>query len=120
MMEALQRIAHEWACRVFGRVAVGNKEERALRIAEEAIELCQALDVDREKMDRLVNVVYGRPKGHWFKELGGVTNTLAIFTEGTGYTMDNILEIEVRRVLAEDPDKFTKRFEEKRKMGVTA
>jgi len=119
-MEALTRIAHDWACRVFGKVDVNNKAERALRIAEEAIELCQALDIDREKMDRLVSVVYGRPKGHWFKELGGVMNTLAIFTEGTGYTMENILEIEVRRVLAEDPHKFTKRRNEKHEMGVTA
>ena len=117
-MEALTKIAHDWAVRMFGVPLVKNRAERGLRVAEEAIELAQSLGISKEKMQRLVDIIYDKEPGHFFQEMGGVANTLAVLAEETGYTLENILEVEVRRVLNHPPELFMERMRKKIDQGI--
>ena len=60
-MSILSRLACEWAVRAFGLDHVANIPTRALRILEEAVELCQAVGVPQDKVDLCTDTVYKRP-----------------------------------------------------------
>jgi len=119
-MRTINTIALDWACRSFGNDHVYNFPVRALRCAEEAIELAQAYDLPKEKMLELVEVVYGRPPGDPKQELGGVAMTATVLAAAHGHDLEAFLEIELRRVLAKPPEHFAKRNQDKIDMGLTA
>jgi hypothetical protein len=58
-----------------------NLDERALRYAEESVELVQSCDISREKMHEVVDYVYNRPKGEFEQEVGGALTTMAVLCE---------------------------------------
>lgn len=66
---------------------VWNKQERNQRFLEEALELVQSLDMDKETAHKLVDYVFNRPRGEPKQELGGVMNTLAILSETNSMSM---------------------------------
>ena len=66
---------------------VWNKQERNQRFLEEALELVQSLDMDKETAHKLVDYVFNRPRGEPKQELGGVMNTLAILAETNSMSM---------------------------------
>lgn len=74
-----------------------NKQERNQRFLEEALELVQSLDMDRETAHKLVNYIFDRPKGEPKQELGGVMNTLAILSEINSMSMWEAAEEELTR-----------------------
>lgn len=74
-----------------------NKQERNQRFLEEALELVQSLDMDRETAHKLVNYIFDRPKGEPKQELGGVMNTLAILSEINSMSMWEAAEKELSR-----------------------
>lgn len=74
-----------------------NKQERNQRFLEEALELVQSLDMDRETAHKLVNYIFDRPKGEPKQELGGVMNTLAILSETNSMSMWEAAEEELTR-----------------------
>ena len=74
-----------------------NKQERNQRFLEESLELVQSLDMDKETAHKLVNYVFGRPKGEPKQELGGVMNTLAILSEINSMSMWEAAEEELSR-----------------------
>ena len=74
-----------------------NKQERNQRFLEEALELVQSLDMDRETVHKLVNYIFDRPKGEPKQELGGVMNTLAILSEINSMSMWEAAEEELTR-----------------------
>lgn len=113
-MSILSRLACEWAVRAFGRDHVANAPVRALRILEEAVELCQAFKVPPEKVAACVEIVYSRPPGDPVQELGGVLLTTNILCAALGnIEPDDLLEMELARVLAKSPEHFAKRNLEK-------
>ncbi len=112
-MSPLYRIAIEWGRRAFGNKIVNSIPERALRIAEEAIELCQVAGVPINQVYRLATEVYNRPEGELHVEMGGVLNTAVIFCMARGWDPDKILEDEICRVLNHPLEKYKQRMQEK-------
>lgn len=118
-MKDLAKLTLDWAVRSFGAEHVYNKSVRALRLAEEAIELAQALGVSREKMHEQVDAVFNRPVGEPWQEMGGVMVTATILCLATfSHYPDEALFDELRRVLEKSPEHFAKRNEEKIKLGL--
>ena len=119
-MKPTTQIALDWACRSFGGDHVYNLPIRALRCAEEAVELAQAYNIPKEKMLDLVEIVYGRPPGKRDQELGGVAMTATVLAAACGFDLDTFFEIELRRVLAKPAEHFAQRNQDKIDLGLTA
>lgn len=119
-MQATVRIALDWAIRAFGAAHVYNMPIRALRCAEEAVELCQAYNVDKATMLRLVDTVYAREAGTPDQEIGGVLMTINVLCGAHDYNPDALFERELLRVLAKPVEHFTKRNQDKIDLGLTA
>ena len=118
MIKALTQIAVEWGCRCFGTEHMNNRGVRALRFAEEAIELAQACGVSEEKAVELVRVVYSRPVGKAMQEVGGSMVTLAVLCHTLGIDLEDAFQIEMRRCLGKDPAHFAARNKEKIGLGL--
>lgn len=116
---SMQKIAFDWAKRCFGEEHVMNSSVRSLRIAEEAVELCQSFKVPQETLHKLIDIVYSRPvNSDWTKEMGGVILTLCVLAERHGVDLDLIFEHELRRILSIDPSSFAHRNQAKIDMGL--
>ena len=87
----------KWILAWLNSKLVWNKQERNQRFLEESLELVQSLDMDRETAHKLVDYVFGRPKGEPKQELGGVMNTLAILAETNSMSMWQAAEEELSR-----------------------
>ncbi|WP_439398510.1 hypothetical protein ACRQ5Q_14565 [Bradyrhizobium sp. PMVTL-01] len=118
-MRSITRLALDWALRSFGHEHVYNLSIRALRCAEEAIELAQAYDVPKSTVLQLVDVVYSRPPGNVDQELGGVAMTATILAAARHQDLDSYLETELRRVLAKPVEHFKQRNQDKVDLGLT-
>lgn len=117
-MNVMQPIAVDWAIRCFGSEHVTNRPVRALRLAEEAIELAQACGVGPVTMHRLVDVVYKRAEGESIQELGGVMITSLVMANVLGITLEEVTLIELLRCLNKPPEHFAKRNLEKIALGL--
>jgi NTP pyrophosphatase (non-canonical NTP hydrolase) len=117
-MKGTYRIAYEWAVRCFGREHVHNRRMRALRLLEEAAELAQAVGVEKDKSQAVLDVVYSRPAGLPSQELGGVYMTAHILCAAFEKDPEEIFEAELNRVLAKPVEHFTRRNQEKVDLGL--
>jgi hypothetical protein len=98
---------------------VNNLQVRTLRFAEEAVELAQSLDISRDQMHKLIDIVYMRPRGLPAQEMGGAIMTLIILNRlVTSRTIDKILKEEIHRVLSYPTEHFSKRNKEKIQLGL--
>ena len=118
MLDKWQRIVFEWGRRAFGEDHMRDKQVRALRLVEEAIEYAQACGVPEEKIGACKNLVYSRPVGAAFQELGGVLVTALAAASSQYYKAEEVLEEEILRVLSKPPEHFAKRNEEKIDAGL--
>jgi hypothetical protein len=91
----MTRIAHEWGVRCFGRDHMWDVKIRALRCAEEAIELAQATNVTKEMMHHLVEQVYARPPGNPVQEAGGTLLTASVICTALNFDPEHVYEIEL-------------------------
>lgn len=112
-MSVLSRLAHQWCTRVFGANHAVDLPTRSLRTVEEAIELCQALDVPEGKVRDIIRMVYSRPAGRPYQELGGVLMTAVILCEAMDLNHEVVLESELSRVLSKSVEHFARRNAEK-------
>lgn len=119
-MSALSRIAYEWAARCFGTEHVTNLPIRSLRTVEEAIELCQALNVPKGAVLAAVDLVYSRPPGDPKQEIGGILLTTNIICESINTEPAALFERELRRVLRKPPAEMAKRNQDKINLGLDA
>lgn len=117
-MKHLETIAHDWAVRCFGAPHIRDHRVRALRIAEEAVELAQSLGVSKEQAHLLVDTIYSRPPGPYLQEMGGVALTLAVLCRETGIGVENALQRELLRVLGRPVEHFANRNKEKLELGL--
>jgi hypothetical protein len=101
-----------WAVRSFGEVAC-NCDERAARLAEEAIEIAQAEGVSLEVIVRIASRVYSRPAGDLWQELGGLGITAMAFAESVGLSLSDCTEREWHRVLSKSPEWWERKHAEK-------
>jgi len=96
---ALANRIQQWIIRNFGEKIFLDRQERGRRFIEEGLELCQALEVSKEDILRLVDRVYSNPVGDIQQELGGVGITLLGLTSAIGldlayYTKEELLRLE--------------------------
>lgn len=117
-MKLLQSLCNSWAVRAFGEAHVNNSKLRALRLLEEAIELAQAEGIQRHMVDHCTEIVYGRPVGLANQEIGGVLMTSAVYCGCNGLDMEEVLSIELNRVLAKPLTQFTQRNQDKIQLGL--
>lgn len=120
VLSTLQGIAHDWGVRCFGQDHMDNKAIRALRFAEEAIELVQVCEVPEEKMRELVRIVYSRPVGTPIQEVGGCMVTLSVLVHVLQIDLEWAFETEICRCLKKTPAEFAARNAEKIGLGLDA
>jgi phosphoribosyl-ATP pyrophosphohydrolase len=112
------KIALDWAIRAFGREHVYDNRIRALRVAEEAIELAQACGVDGKQLLELVKIVYNRPVGQMTWEIGGVLMTINVLCASNNLDPEDVFTEELLKVLQVPADFYTKRNQEKLSLGL--
>lgn len=118
-MSIMSRLAADWAVRSFGPTHVTNLPERSLRGVEESIELCQSLNVPKDKVLLAVETVYSRPIGSPMQEIGGVLLTANILCAVMQLEPDDMLEMELARVLGKSVAHMAARNAEKLALGLT-
>lgn len=101
-----------WALENFGPVAL-NRDERAARLVEEAIEVAQAEGLSLEVLQRIAERVYSRPAGKLAQEIGGLAITLDALAENCGLSVDQSANDELERILALPKDWWTRKHAEK-------
>jgi len=109
MNEYLTRVAVSWAAATFGAEDTFSSPRRTLRLIEEAVELGQAMKLDRALIHKLVDTVYERPRGVPEQEMGGVALTFAVLCGINGGDPSHYLTQELCRVLAKPPEDLQKR-----------
>ena len=116
MSDARQRKVLAWAVENFGFIAK-NRDERAVRLAEEAIEVAQAEGVPLDVVMTVAQRVYSRPAGDLRREVGGVAITLDALAENAGLSVSEEADRELARVLSKDKDWWTRKHGEKVRAG---
>lgn len=112
---SLQARIGNWVVAALGADGLRDARERALRTAEEAIELAQACGVRREVLHRLVDYVLDRPVGDPAQEISGVLITVYSVACALEISADEALEAELRRIQSpEVMEKIRRRQAEKR------
>lgn len=118
--DAVQASVASWVVTTLGPDVARNGRERALRLAEEVAELCQAVGLGKDQLHALVEYVYSRPVGVVAQEVGGVVVTLAALTEALGLNLAECANRELRRIHEpEVVERVRRRQAEKREAGMT-
>lgn len=91
----------KWVVDALGEGILTDRRERAMRHAEEALELAQALGVSRRQAENLVGRVWSRPAGTPRCEAAGSLFTLVVLASEIGVDLELELYKELERV--EDP-----------------
>lgn len=111
--------ALRWAVQMFGSV-VYDRQERAARLLEEALELAHSQRLDPRIASALLNRVYSRPVGDVAEEIGQVQLALDILSENLGLDPYLEAEREFRRVQAIPKEEWQRRHRGKVAEGVAA
>jgi NTP pyrophosphatase (non-canonical NTP hydrolase) len=114
-----ERIA-EWAKAAFGEAEATDLVQRGMRLLEESIEAAQAVDMPIEMAHKLVDYVYGRPKGELGQELGGIGITLLCLAAAAGISADQCESTEAERVLSKSLEFWKERNARKNAAGLRA
>ena len=96
--EPFQTRVAPWMDVTFGAMISGDKEERAHRFLEEALELVQSTGTTASEAHQLVDYVFDRPAGETHQEVGGVMVTLAALCLAHALDMHEAGETELARV----------------------
>src|SRR6266702_2965551 len=91
-IDVMQRIAFDWGVRCFGQKHMNNPAVRALRCAEEVVELAQCCRVPKDTLHKLIDTVYDRPLGQPHQEIGSVLLTTSVLCEQWGLSIENVFE----------------------------
>lgn len=96
-LRSYQKRVQEWIEACFSSATARDTRERSHRFLEEALELCQSLDVARSEAYALVDYVYSRPKGDPQLEAGATLLTLAALSNSTDIDLTDASENELAR-----------------------
>jgi hypothetical protein len=114
-----QSLVDKWARRVLGAATFANSIERALRVAEEAVEFAQAIGVDVATVRKLVDYVYARPVGLAEQEIGGILVTVYAAAACIGVDAEEAVDVEIARIHTPEIEaKVQRRQDEKRENDV--
>lgn len=97
-LDGLQARVAAWIVRVFGVHRLFQKQQRALRLVEEAIEYAQAEGVYIGQVQQVTLQVYSRPPGDPYQELGGVGVTWLGACVARRACADVVLDVELARI----------------------
>jgi uncharacterized protein (DUF2384 family) len=89
----------QWAVDTFGPVA-SHVDERAARLAEEAIEVAQAARVPADVLLKIIDRIYSKPPASVLEELPAVAMTLEALAELVGADVAAMAQSELDRVRA--------------------
>jgi len=87
-----------WLETRYGHEITTNRQERAMRLVEESIELAQAEGVSPIIIQNIRNRVYSRPPGSPSQEAAGVMLCLVAWAEATSHDLELISEVELDRI----------------------
>jgi NTP pyrophosphatase (non-canonical NTP hydrolase) len=112
----------EWVRVAFGPVLEDplGRRERGLRLAEEAIELAQALGVSGQEVAALTQRVYEKPADESGKELAQVFIILLSVAGALDYDLSSLVNTEWDRIQTLGPAHFTERMRRKIELGLAA
>ena len=113
-----QIVVEAWVRRTFGDKIMDNPKERALRLAEESLEVLQTSDAGREEAHALVDMVYDKKPGVLLQEVGGVTVTLLALCAHHDLRLDDVAGTEIARIQSIARDEFQHRQGAKTTLGV--
>lgn len=116
--EASEAQVLQWAKTTFGTDAL-NPKERAFRLLEESIELCQAFGIHKDMAHRLVTAVYEKPLGDPIQEIGGIAVCLAALCARLGISRRFAFTIEFNRCLEKAVDTIRPKYRKKIADGLT-
>ena len=97
-MRIYQEEVGSWMHECFPPEVVSDKVERNFRFLEEALELCQSINMTKEEAIQLVNYVFNRSKGQPTQEVGGVMVTLAALCNASDLDLQDCADAELDRV----------------------
>jgi hypothetical protein len=106
-----------WAIRTFGPVAA-NRDERAARFIEEALELAHAEGLDYLTINRIAARVYSRQRGYTPREIGQAMACLECLAENIGLSADTEAQQEFARAQSIPQEEWTRRHEAKVKLKI--
>lgn len=106
-----------WAVETFGDVA-NDKEERAMRFLEEAVELVMSLGLQPETLQMIAARVYSRPKGDRWREFGQAQLTLELLGEVFSIDPQQRASIEFERIQTIPQEEWERRHAAKVEMGI--
>lgn len=112
-----QRLVHGWCIAAFGDDHARSIEQRALRLAEEAIETAQASGCAAATLHRLIDHIYAKPAGELGQELGGVGVTLLALAAAAGHDAEACEVGEVSRIVCLPLEHFAARNAAKNAAG---
>jgi hypothetical protein len=107
----------DWAVEMFGPAAK-NRDERAARVVEEAIELAQACGLPPDVVTKIVNRVYAKDHGDLRGEFGQLQMVLYAFAANENLNADTEADIEFHRVSQWPKSHWDKRHAQKVKDGI--
>ncbi len=107
----------DWAVQMFGPVAK-NRDERAARVLEEAVELAQACGVSQDVCGKIITRVYAREHGDVRSEFGQLQMVLYSFAANENLNPDTEADIEFHRVSQWPKSHWDKRHAQKAKDGI--
>jgi hypothetical protein len=107
----------DWAVAMFGPVAK-NRDERAARVLEEAVELAQACGLSQDVCAKIVTRVYSREHGDLRMEFGQLQMVMYAFAANEGLNEETEAEIEFSRVSQWPKSHWDQRHAQKVKDGI--
>jgi Tfp pilus assembly protein PilV len=108
-LDGFQTRVATWLVRVFGVRMLFNKQARALRLVEEAVEYAQAEGVELQLVQDVAQLVYSRPAGDPYQELGGVGVTWLGACAACRASADVALDVELTRIESKPAELFRAR-----------
>lgn len=112
-----QKAAFAWALQTYGE-QVRDRRYQGMRFLEEALELAQAMGLNRDDMLRLVDYVAERPTGAVYIEIGDARFTLDILGATVGVDVEEARRHCVARIAKLDPEKMREKDQGKIEAGL--
>jgi NTP pyrophosphatase (non-canonical NTP hydrolase) len=109
----------KWAVDTFGPIAQ-DPDERVARFVEEAVELAHAAHMPREKLERLIERCYSRPRGDLYREMGQAIVTLELYGASIAMDTEQAAEDEWTRVRSIPKDEWNRRHDAKVALGIAS
>lgn len=134
-METIQRTVSTWVSTRFGNKCLLDKQERAMRVVEEAMELAQSVGINTKYRDDkakaelsrdipyeilvIAKHVFSRPDGEPAQEHAGVLVSLLASATANGISLEEVTNKEIERIRSIPLEKILEKQAFKNRAGIT-